>query len=82
MTALDCPRIVRELRGDLTQAEFAARIGRTKRAVQHWEAGDRMPGLDTFAAMLEVADEETSVDVVAGLIPATTSQKGEPSDGR
>jgi DNA-binding transcriptional regulator YiaG len=77
MTALDGPRIVRELRGDLTQAEFAARIGRSTRAVCYWERGERVPSLDAFGAMLEAAGEETAVDVVAGLIP-TTSQKGEP----
>jgi Zn-dependent peptidase ImmA (M78 family)/DNA-binding XRE family transcriptional regulator len=30
----------------LTQAELAARLGRTQTAVSYWESGKRMPGLD------------------------------------
>ena len=52
---LDFGRIVRDLRGDLSQTEFAARLGRTQPCVSYWESGRCMPSLNDLAAMLEAA---------------------------
>lgn len=35
-------------RGDLTQAEFAARLGVDRKTVVRWESGDRLPDGDSL----------------------------------
>lgn len=40
---------IRDVRGDLTQARFADRIGVSKMTVQRWEAGTRLPCADDLA---------------------------------
>ena len=45
---------IAELRGGLTQAEFAARIAVDRKTVVRWEAGERLPdGASLFALMTE-----------------------------
>lgn len=52
MTMPDLRYVVRDLRGDRTQAEFAAALGRTQAAVSYWESGKRTPSLDDLRGML------------------------------
>jgi transcriptional regulator with XRE-family HTH domain len=40
---IDVGRRIAELRGGLTQVEFAARIGVDRKTVERWEAGKRIP---------------------------------------
>lgn len=47
-------RRIAELRGELTQAEFAERLGVDRKTVVRWEAGERLPdGASLFALMTE-----------------------------
>lgn len=51
----DTPAIVRALRGNMTQTEFANRLGTTQANISHYESGQRMPNVHTLDAMLKVA---------------------------
>lgn len=53
---IDYPAGVRAIRRQLTdtQAEFAARLGVSKRAVESWEYGDRIPSAKALNAMADV----------------------------
>lgn len=45
---------IRELRGDLSQAEFAQRIGVDRKTVVRWEAGERLPDGTSLLALMQV----------------------------
>lgn len=45
---------IRELRGALSQAEFAERIGVDRKTVVRWEAGERLPDGKSLLALMEV----------------------------
>jgi len=47
---------IRDVRGDLTQARFADRIGVSKMTVQRWEAGTRLPCADDLLRMQQQFD--------------------------
>lgn len=52
-----------------SQAELAARLGRTQTAVSYWEAGKRLPGLDDLvdlAGVFEVSADELLQEPVEG----------------
>lgn len=48
--------VLRQLRGGLTQKEFAARIGISERAYQWYEHGKRLPGLDVLLKVSSVCN--------------------------
>jgi transcriptional regulator with XRE-family HTH domain len=58
-------RALRTLRG-LSTEEFARRVGRTRQAVEHWEAGRRTPPLKTLEAIANVL----RVDLEMRLVPS------------
>lgn len=45
---------IRELRGGLSQAEFAERIGVDRKTVVRWEAGERLPDGKSLLALMQV----------------------------
>jgi transcriptional regulator with XRE-family HTH domain len=59
------PLLAYRLRHRLTQAVFAARIGRIASTVSRWESGERTPGLvDVSAIIRATAGEVTADDLV------------------
>jgi len=55
----DVPRLIKELRDklDLTQEQFAQRVGVTFSTVNNWEKGTRTPHPFLFQRLLEMAEE-------------------------
>jgi transcriptional regulator with XRE-family HTH domain len=49
---------IREVRGRLTQAEFATRLGVDRKTVTRWEAGERMPDGASLLALLSEFDAD------------------------
>lgn len=45
---------IRELRGAISQAEFAERIGVDRKTVVRWEAGERLPDGKSLLALMQV----------------------------
>ena len=45
---------IRELRGDISQAEFAERLGVDRKTVVRWEAGERLPDGKSLLALMQV----------------------------
>ena len=45
---------IRELRGDISQAEFAERIGVDRKTVVRWEGGERLPDGKSLLALMQV----------------------------
>jgi len=59
----DIPALVRELRQrlDLTQEQFAQRVGVTYSTVNHWENGKRVPQPFLVRRLLELKEELDSL---------------------
>lgn len=59
MKGLDVPKLVKGLRKqlDLTQEQFAQRVGVTFSTVNHWENGKRTPQPFLKRRLLELRDE-------------------------
>jgi transcriptional regulator with XRE-family HTH domain len=55
----DIPALIRELRQrlDLTQEQFAQRVGVTYSTVNHWENGKRVPQPFLIRRLLELKEE-------------------------
>lgn len=55
----DIPRLVKELRErlQLTQEQFALKVGVTYSTVNHWENGKRMPQPFLIRRLLELKEE-------------------------
>ena len=55
----DIPKIVKELRAklQLTQEQFAQKVGVTYSTVNHWENGKRMPQPFLIRRLLELKEE-------------------------
>ncbi len=45
---------IRELRGGISQAEFAERLGVDRKTVVRWEAGERLPDGKSLLALMQV----------------------------
>ena len=60
----DVPALIKELRQrlDLTQEQFAQKIGVTYSTVNHWENGKRVPLPFLVKRLLEVKEELDSQD--------------------
>ena len=56
---IDIPRLIKELRDklDLTQEQFAQKVGVTFATVNNWEKGTRTPHPFLFQRLLEMAEE-------------------------
>ena len=52
------PRLIIELRGQRTHAEFGALIGATKNMVWHWETGKAQPDATFRERLSDVAERE------------------------
>jgi len=50
----DAGRRIAELRGTLTQAQFAERLGVDRKTVVNWEAGERLPDGASLLRLIEV----------------------------
>ncbi|MBI2066821.1 MAG: helix-turn-helix transcriptional regulator [Deltaproteobacteria bacterium] len=59
MTANEVANLVKKLRGelDLTQEQFAQKVGVTYSTVNHWENGKRMPQPFLIRRLLELKSE-------------------------
>jgi DNA-binding transcriptional regulator YiaG len=59
MKNIDVPKLIRELRNklDLTQEQFAQRVGVTFSTVNSWESGSRKPHPFLLKRLLEMAEE-------------------------
>jgi len=59
MNEADIPKLVRELRErlQLTQEQFAQKVGVTYSTVNHWENGKRMPQPFLIRRLLELKEE-------------------------
>jgi len=59
MKNLDIPKLVKELRKrlNLTQEQFAQRVGVTFSTVNHWENGKRVPQPFLLRRLLEMKEE-------------------------
>ena len=55
----DIPKLIKELRDklDLTQEQFAQKVGVTFATVNNWEKGTRTPHPFLFQRLLEIAEE-------------------------
>jgi len=55
----DVSKLIKELRGklDLTQEQFAQKVGVTFSTVNNWEKGTRTPHPFLFQRLLEIAEE-------------------------
>jgi len=55
----DIPKLIKELRDklDLTQEQFAQKVGVTFATVNNWEKGTRTPHPFLFQRLLEMAEE-------------------------
>lgn len=51
---LESGKRVRTLRGALTQADFAERLGVNRKTVERWEAGERLPDGQSLLALMSV----------------------------
>lgn len=58
----------------LTQAEFAARIGVSKRTVEHWERGERLPPAERDA----ITRERLLASLTKKAAPGPSNDKGVP----
>lgn len=52
------PRLIRELRGDRTLADFAASISASRDMISGWEAGKVQPDETSFELLSEMAQRE------------------------
>lgn len=52
------PRLIRQLRGKRTQAEFGSLIGAPKNTVWRWEAGRAVPDAKYSASLSQIAERE------------------------
>lgn len=59
MKNIDVPKLIRELRNklDLTQEQFAQKVGVTFSTVNSWESGSRKPHPFLLKRLLEMAEE-------------------------
>ncbi len=59
MRNIDIPKLIKELRNklDLTQEQFAQRVGVTFSTVNSWENGTRKPHPFLLKRLLEMAEE-------------------------
>ncbi|MBI2191975.1 MAG: helix-turn-helix transcriptional regulator [Planctomycetes bacterium] len=64
MKSEDIPALIRELRQrlDLTQEQFAQKVGVTYSTVNHWENGKRMPLPFLVKRLVEMKEELDSKD--------------------
>jgi transcriptional regulator with XRE-family HTH domain len=55
----DVPKLIKELRGklDLTQEQFAQKVGVTFSTINNWERGTRTPHPFLFQRLIEMAEE-------------------------
>jgi len=55
----DVPKLIKELRGklDLTQEQFAQKVGVTCSTINNWERGTRTPHPFLFQRLIEMAEE-------------------------
>jgi DNA-binding XRE family transcriptional regulator len=55
----DVPNLIKELRDklDLTQEQFAQKVGVTFSTINNWEKGNRQPHPFLFQRLLEMAEE-------------------------
>ncbi len=67
MKNTDIPALIRELRQrlDLTQEQFAQRVGVTYSTVNHWENGKRVPLPFLVKRLVEMKEELDSRDLRA-----------------
>lgn len=56
---INIPRLIKELRDklDLTQEQFAQKVGVTFSTINNWEKGTRTPHPFLFQRLLEIAEE-------------------------
>ena len=61
----DIPRLIKELREkfDLTQEQFAQKVGVTFATINNWEKGKRTPHPFLFQKLLEIAEEAGLKDI-------------------
>ncbi len=66
MRNIDIPKLIRELRNklDLTQEQFAQRVGVTFSTVNSWEKGTRKPHPFLLKRLLEMAEETGLKNIV------------------
>ncbi len=59
MRNIDIPKLIKKLRNklDLTQEQFAQRVGVTFSTVNSWESGSRKPHPFLLKRLLEMAEE-------------------------
>lgn len=58
-------KLIKELRGklDLTQEQFAQKVGVTFATINNWEKGSRTPHPFLFQKLLEIAEEAGLKDI-------------------
>ena len=61
------------IENNMTQKQFAERIGSTERGIQHYEAGDRLPAFPVLIAILDNVD--VSADYLLGRTDNPTFQR-------
>jgi transcriptional regulator with XRE-family HTH domain len=74
------PLLTFRLRHDMTQEEFAAKIGRTAATISRWEAGMRAPSLAAVVAIVRATQGEVTADALtawagAHAQPSTAQQQ-------
>ena len=76
----DIPALIRELRQrlDLTQEQFAQKVGVTYSTVNHWENGKRVPLPFLVKRLVEMKEELDSEDLPAPQASASRQAGAKP----